>query len=466
MQNPQKPSRVLIIDDDSVFQMATKLAFKGIYEIRSAYNGDEALAILRNQAVEIVLLDIQMRTPDEGLKLIPKIRDLDPDLPIIMTSGMTDYESVREAMRLGASDYVGKSLEQEELLHAVQRQLENQKLKTRNQQKDFQARLEHKTHRLVGNSPSILALRKVIDKARASSFNVVITGETGTGKEVVARQLRKTLEDGTLEPFVAVDSATIQSTTAESQLFGHEKGAFTGADKSTKGIFEEASGGIVYFDEVANMPLSIQSKLLRVLQEKEVTRLGSNKPIPLDFRVVCATNRNLEEMVSKGEFKDDLLQRISVIPISIEPLRKRQEDIPELLAHFSKKHGRPDLKWSDDAIQCVRTYTWPGNVRELGNLVAFVITMAESNEIEISDLPPKFREGLRGSPAVENGTHGKSLYEQVADFEKQVLGRELESSQGNISRMALKLGMDRSHLYTKLKEHGLQSSRSAQKKSE
>lgn len=451
--------KVLIVDDDSLFHLATKAALKGLFDVRSAYNGDEALAILKNQQIEILLLDIQMRTADEGLRLIPQIKELESELPIVMTSGLTDFSSVREAMRLGASDYVGKNLEQAELIHAIQRQLENKKLKTANQQKDFQVRAEHRSHQLVGNCESIQKLRKMIDKARASAFNVVITGETGTGKEVVARLLRKTMSDGSLEPFVAVDSSTIQSTTAESQLFGHEKGAFTGAEKTTKGIFEEAAGGIVYFDEVANMPLHIQSKLLRVLQEKEVTRLGSTKPIALDFRVVCATNRNLEEMVAKGEFKDDLLQRISVIPLSIAPLRERSEDIPALLAHFSEKHGASHLHWTPEAIDCVRAYRWPGNIRELGNLVAFVITMCDSPEIEVSDLPPKFRESLIQKRETA-GPSDQSLYDQVAVFEKQVLGRELEATQGNISKMALKLGMDRSHLYTKLKEHGLYSKKS------
>ena len=254
-------------------------------------------------------------------------------------------------------------------------------------------------------------------------------------------------------PFVAVDSSTIQSTTAESTLFGHEKGAFTGADRQVKGVFEEADGGIVYFDELANMPIPIQAKLLRVLQEKEVTRLGSTKTLKLEFRVVCATNRNLEEMAARGEFKEDVLQRLNVLPIHLPSLRERAEDIPLLVSHFLKQNERTGLSFSDDALDVLKQYSWPGNIRELANVLAFTTTLVETDVIEIADLPPKLRDVSRPAPrSSETG-----FYEQVAQFESQLLTEAYSKYQGNISKMALGLGMDRSHLYTKLKEFGLHS---------
>lgn len=452
---------ILICDDDAAIHVGLKAALKGRHECKSAYNGDEALAILRNNPVTLILLDIQMRTPKEGLQLIPKLRQADPDVMIVMTSSLTDFETVREAMRLGANDYVSKSAEPNELLHAIERMLEKKSLIQRKEQQSFETRSGHREHVLVGESSPIRQLKKALEKIRSSGSNVVIWGETGTGKEVVARQLRKTLPDESLEPFVAVDAATIQSSTAESQLFGHEKGAFTGADKTQKGIFEEANGGIVYFDEIANMPLQIQAKLLRVLQEKEVARMGSSKVLKLEFRVICATNRNLEEMVSRGEFKDDLLQRLNVLPVNLPPLRERAEDVPLLVEHFVKKHttGQAPLTFTADAIKALKGYSWPGNVRELSNMVAYLVTMTEQPEVDVSDLPPKIRDLAAKTSRVSPGSEapGGSFYEQVGRLEREILAREYEKSGGNVSKLALNLGMDRSHLYTKLKEHGIHS---------
>ena len=293
---------ILICDDDKTFHLAVKHSLKGKYECRSAYNGDEALAIVRAQKIDLVLLDIQMRTPDEGLVYIPRLKDADPDLMIVMASGTTDFRTVRDAIRLGAVDYIPKSFDPDDLEHTLELVLQRRALERKNDRLNFEAVASLRKQVLVGESTPARELRKKIERMRASPANVVITGETGTGKEVVARLLRKTLPDGSLEPFVAVDSATIQGSTAESQLFGHERGAFTGAEKMSKGVFEEADGGVVYFDEIANMPLEIQAKLLRVLQEKEITRLGSPKTIALEFRVICATNRNLDELVREGKF--------------------------------------------------------------------------------------------------------------------------------------------------------------------
>ncbi|MDR3605745.1 MAG: sigma-54 dependent transcriptional regulator [Oligoflexia bacterium] len=452
------PARVLICDDDPIFHLALKQSLKGHFDCRSAYNADEAEAILRNHRVDIILLDVQMRTGDEGLRAIARLKAVEPEASIIMSSGLTDFETVRKAMILGASDYVVKDSDPETLIHSLQRILEKRKLVHRQEQQNFEVVSQQKRHILVGESKGIVALRRMIEKMRGSPANVVIFGETGAGKEVVARQLRGSLEDGSLAPFVSVDSSTIQSSTAESLLFGHEKGAFTGAERQVKGVFEEADGGIVYFDEIANMPLDIQAKLLRVLQEKEFTRLGSTRLIQSSFRVVCASNKDLEEMSKKGLFKDDLLQRLNVLPLSIPPLRERAEDIPLLVEHFK----RSEFVFAQSALDALKAYPWPGNVRELINVIAYVTTMAEENEIEEADLPPKIRDsaekrtaaGAQAEPDTESPTsHEESFYEQVARFERKILTQAYAQNAGNVSRMALRLGMDRSHLYTKLREH-------------
>ncbi|OFZ53225.1 MAG: hypothetical protein A2428_06190 [Bdellovibrionales bacterium RIFOXYC1_FULL_54_43] len=463
-----RPPQVLICDDDQLFHLAVKQSLKNVYACRSAYNTDEAIAILSKNPFDAILLDIQMRTSDEGLRAISRLKECDPDIAIIMSSGLTDFNAVREAMRLGATDYVVKDFEQNELTHVISRALERRSLLQRREQQNFEVLAQQRQHVLVGRSLHILALRKTIERIRQSPANAVITGETGTGKEVVARQLRRTLVDGSLAPFVAVDSATIQSSTAESLLFGHEKGAFTGAEKTTKGIFEEANGGIVYFDEISNMPLEIQAKLLRVLQEKEVVRLGSARVIQLSFRVICATNKDLDQMVREGKFKDDLLQRLNVLPIELAPLRQRKEDIPLLVEHFLSKQpaSAASLRFTPEAVDLLQSYSWPGNIRELGNLVSYLVAMVEGPEVDISDLPPKFRDAVRcpaNSPAPDPVPKDGTFYDRVAEFERGILADEYSKMKGNISRLALVLGMDRSHLYTKLREYRIHSGRSEEK---
>jgi DNA-binding NtrC family response regulator len=453
--------KILICDDDAIFHVCIKHMLKGQFDCKSAVNGDEALAIIKYQAIDILLLDVHLRSSEEGLHYIPKLLSVDPDLSIVMSSASTDFRTVKEAMRLGATDYVAKSFVAEELTHSLYQILERRALLRRKHQQNYETLTAQKRHLLVGESSQVQGLRKNIEKIRNSLANVVITGETGTGKEVVARLLRKTLPDGSLAPFIAVDSATIQSTMAESILFGHEKGAFTGAEKITKGIFEEAHEGTVYFDEISNMPLTIQSKLLRVIQEKEITRLGSSKVIKLNFRVICATNKDLDRMVKAGEFKDDLLQRLNVIPLHLPTLQERIEDIPLLVNHFVEKQASSckPLRFTEEAIQVLRSYSWPGNVRELENLIAYLSTMVEGNEIEPADLPPKFREAARAAATqtLEKNpeTDSPSFYQKVSKFESKLLSDAYRQHQGNISQLALTLGMDRSHLYMKLKEFGI-----------
>jgi len=453
--------QVLICDDDIAFQVAVKQSLKGTCECRSAHNGDEALVLLRKQRFDIVLLDVQMRSDDEGLRFIPKLKEADEDLTIVMASTVTDFRVVKEAMRLGATDYLAKEASPDEIVYAVLRILDKRRLAEKASRAEREAERSHRTKTMIGDSPSMQEIRRMVERLRRGDGNVLITGETGTGKEVVARQLRGQSADGALLPFIAVDASTIQSSTAESLLFGHEKGSFTGAERTQKGYFEEADGGIIYFDEIGNMPLDIQPKLLRAIQEQEIVRHGSTRPIPLQFRVVCATNMDLEEMAKAGRFKFDLYQRLNVLPIHLPPLRERKEDVPALLEYFARKRssGLRERTFTPAAIEILQAYSWPGNIRELESIVAYLFTMTDSPEIDSSDIPPKIRDAAFRAPkqtasAVASGS-AASFYERVARVEKEILSEEYARHDGNISKMAMQRGMDRSHLYTKLREHDL-----------
>ena len=447
MQNKPK---VLLCDDDRVYQLAIRSVLKNNFDISSAYHSDEAIAILKNRKFDFLILDIQMRTIREGLEALPRIKSIDEDLNVVILSGHKDFEMVREALRLGAVDYLSKDAGLDEIQITLQRVLERKKLVEKEARASSEILELQNQYQWVGSHPKVVEVLKLVERAKKSFANVLIEGETGTGKEVIARLLRKTLPDASLEPFVSVDSSTIHAQTAESILFGHEKGAFTGADSLRRGIFESANGGVVFFDEIGNMSLEIQSKLMRVIQEKEIVRLGSARAIPLEFRVVSATNKPLEALIRTGLFKDDLYQRLNVISIQIPPLRERKTDIPLLLEHFSKRFGSAakELQWSEEALEILNHYSWPGNVRELSNLVAYLYAVVDDNWVDVADLPSKFRASFSSVPSSE--IRG-SFYDRVAHYEREVLANEYRAHGGNISRMAFELGMDRSHLYTKLR---------------
>lgn len=446
MEQENIPTRILICDDDSLMRKTLSILLNPYGEVTATANTDEAKKVIQNKKFDLLILDIQMRTDREGIDAIPEIKKLDPELPIVILSGLKDLKTVRDAMKLGATDYLSKDFEPEEFEIAIERVLESSRLKLKDFQHRFetQSRLDHV--RLIGSSKVIQDSLRLIEKFKKSDANILITGETGTGKELVAQLLRKNNEKG-FEPFVAIDSATLNSGIAESILFGHEKGAFTGAEVSKKGLFEEANGGVIFFDEIANMPIAIQSKLLRILQEKEVLRIGSSRPIPLRFRVIAATNRDLEKMSEEGGFLHDLLQRLNVLPIHLPPLRDRQDDIPELVHYLlvqktAAQGSTPTI--SDEALTFLKHYQWPGNVRELSAMIDYSLALSDGGIIDVQDLHPKVR-------TAQTQKSGSSFYEQIENFEKGVLTLAYKNLEGNISRIAKELDMDRSHLYAKLK---------------
>ena len=456
--------KVLICDDNQNLHLAIKSTFSNELDIKSAYTSEEALIILKKNRVDLVLLDMEIEHERSGLEMIPKISDLQEDAKIIVFSGNQSFDIVKKALQLGASDYILKDAGVDELKHVLNKTITHQQTTRLNQQNQFELKKQHFSTSLIGNSAQIQKIKKQIEKAKNSPAPVIIFGETGTGKEVIARALRRTLPDQSLEPFIAVDSSTIQSSVAESMLFGYEKGAFTGADKTTRGLFEEANGGTLYFDELANMPLEIQNKLLRVVQEKEVLRIGSTKPISLDFRVICATNQNLEEMIKQGKFKEDLYQRLCVLQIDAPPLKERIEDIPDLLEFFAETHRGTQTKVSflPETIEQLKTYSWPGNVREISNLVLYLYTMLDGETVSPLDLPPKvLKNSTMGKlPEKLSGSHdSKNFYQMVGEFEQKFLQEKYSFFEGNVSKMATALEMDRSYLHGKLKSFGIHTAR-------
>ena len=456
--------KILVCDDNQTIHQAIKSTFNSEFDIKSAYTSEEALIILKKNHMDLVLLDMEIEHARSGLELIPKILELQDDTKIIIFSGQQSFEIVKKALQLGATDYILKDAAIDELKHVLNKTIQHQQTIRKNQQNQFELKKQHTSSPLIGDSPQIQKIKKQIEKAKSSPAPVIIFGETGTGKEVIARALRRTLSDQSLEPFIAVDSSTIQSSIAESMLFGYEKGAFTGAEKTTRGLFEEANGGTLYFDELANMPLDIQNKLLRVVQEKEVLRMGSTKPISLEFRVICATNQNLEELIKQGKFKEDLYQRLCVLQIDSSPLRERTEDIHFLLNYFSELHqgNQQKLTFLPETIDLLKSYSWPGNVREVSNLVLYLYTMMDELSVSPLDLPPKIIKNLTLTKAVTkspSGADSKSFYEAVDEFEQKFLKEKYSQFDGNVSKMAAELEMDRSYLHGKLKNFGIHTSR-------
>lgn len=446
-----KRTRLLVCDDDQLFWSTLRLALKSDYDLDYAASPEETWERLDKMApYALILLDLCFRTQDEGFALLPKIKARFPTLPVLIISGISSLEAVLQAMRLGATDYLPKEYGMEELKRQIRHALDRQSRVLAGAAAGLPAE-----HALIGRSHAIRELTGLVERIRTTSLNVVLFGEPGVGKEVIAHMLGRARAGEKSKPFVPVDSSTIPLSMAESYLFGHERGSFTGADRLHKGVFEQANGGVIYFDEIANMPYEVQAKLLRVLQEKEVLRIGSASPVRVEFRVICATNRDIESMSQSGQFRFDLFSRLNMVSMYIPPLRERIDDLPMLVAHFAERFAlsASPLQFSDAALEVMARYPWPANIRELSNLVQFLGVTCDHRLIEPQDLPSKLRSppSLRTSAAPDE----VGYYDRIRNFERKLLQREYEQHAGNVSRMAKALQMDRSHLFEKLKDLGI-----------
>ncbi len=465
--------RVLIVDDDESVRWVLKKALEkeGI-DVLLARDGQEAFAQLAEDNVALVLMDIRMPGMS-GFEALDRLKTEGRDVAVIIMTAQATMQNAIEAMRRGAYDYITKPFDLDEVNILVRKALDVRRL---SQEVDtLRAEVREKYEGgLIGNTPAMQEIYKTIGRVAESDATVLIHGESGTGKELVARAIHyHSKRSG--RPFVAVNSAAIPSELLESELFGHEKGAFTGAVARKIGKFEAAAGGTLFLDEIGDMSLSLQGKLLRVLQEKEFERVGGTEPIRTDVRVIAATHHNLEKMVRDGKFREDLFYRLNVIQINIPPLRKRKDDIIPLVEHFLQKHqagrGGPRKALTPETQKIMRAYDWPGNVRELENAVQRAITLSQGDKIFPDALPPQiFKPGQGVAITFENfleeklsdlvdrlgGLEQGDIYDMVIQrVEKPLITLVLRKTEGNQVRAANLLGINRNTLRKKIKELGI-----------
>jgi DNA-binding NtrC family response regulator len=444
--------RILVVDDEppQLEILRLILGSEG-YDVVTAGSGRGALAALRRQPFEVVLTDLKM--PDlSGIALLEEILREQPGTCVVLMTAHGSIDSAVEAMRKGAFDYLTKPLDREVLLLAVSRALERTRLLNENRRLREELRGRFRVENLVGAHGSMQEVFRVVHKVARSNSTVLIYGESGTGKELVARAIHVT-SDRRDRPFLAVNVAALPETILEAELFGYEKGAFTGADARKIGLFEHASGSTLFLDEVGELKRDLQVKLLRTLQEREVLRVGGTEPVPVDVRVVAATNRDLEREVREGRFREDLFYRLNVIPIVLPPLRERRTDIPLLVEHFLAKHGEPGRARviAPEALEALVVYSWPGNVRELESMVERMLLLADGDLVRLDDLPPAVRmrgRVLAGGLPIEIPEEGLDL----DGLERSLILRALDKCEGNVTRAARLLGLSRRTLQYRLEK--------------
>jgi DNA-binding NtrC family response regulator len=454
-----EPGPVAVVDDDPAARAIIRrfLEQEG-YQVVEHTSGRGALNALDGSMV--LCLDLGLGDMF-GLDVLRHVQAIDPSLPVVVVTGEDNVETAVSAMRGGAYDYLVKPIDRTKLKHAVRRAFERRQLSTSVASLRSELGSARFSSSVVGRSETMKDLARQVERVIDSDVAVAIYGESGTGKELIARAIHKNgrRTDG---PFVAVNCAAIPESLHESELFGHERGAFTGAVSIHKGRFEQALGGTLFLDEVAEMSASTQASLLRTLQERTIRRVGGSDEIPVDVRIVCATNRDLADEVKAGRFREDLYFRLVVFPITLPPLRERAEDISLLAAHFLKKHsrdvGREVSRVSPDALEALSRYRWPGNVRELENVVHRAMLSADNEELKLSDLPPHVRSSILSLvPAgIELPVSGASPDEVVPlkELERRAISRALRVALGNITKAAKMLGMGRATLYRKISESG------------
>lgn len=424
------------------------------YEVKSATNGEACLKIIRESPIDLVLLDIQMPGID-GIETLRRIREEVPRIPVVMMSAHGTIEKAVQSMKLGAYDFITKPFASDRLLVTINNALMNSSLKREVDELKMELRDRYQFENIIGQSGVMQEVFKAMEKVIDSNVTVLIQGESGTGKELIARAIHYHNKQRCNNPFVAVNCTALPESLLESELFGHEKGSFTGATGRRIGKFEMANGGTVFLDEIGLMTPATQAKVLRVLQEREFERVGGNELVKVDTRVISATNKDLEETVKKGEFREDLYYRISVFPIKLPPLRDRKEDIPILAAHFLTKYAEQEGKEiesiSPDALELLMAYHWPGNVRELENAIERAVVLANSPDILAKDLPTSVRSlGEKKIYEADN-----TLSSWIEKLEEEALRQALLECEGNISQTAKKLGIGRATIYRKAKKYGL-----------
>jgi two-component system, NtrC family, response regulator AtoC len=456
-------SQILLIDDESHNREAlTLLLTHAGYQVQPAASGEEALQILQETPFEIVITDLFLPGVS-GIDILKRVKEDSPYTNVILITGNASAETAVEAMKEGAFDYITKPLNFEKLKILVAKALEKSRLVAENLYLRQQLRGKYKFDRIIGNSPAMQQVFSRMEKIVHTDSTILILGESGTGKELVAKAIHFN-GPRREKPFIAINCGAIPAELLESELFGHARGSFTGAIADKPGKFEAANGGTIFLDEIGTMPMHLQMKLLRVLQEHEVERVGTSKRIKLDVRVISATNANIEDEVKRGAFREDLYYRLNVIPILLPPLRERREDIALLARHFllkiCKEMNRPLMSISPAAMQALEVYDWPGNVREMENVIERAVALTDGEIIEKSDLPADIGgiddESVPGLLCPKVTEDGVDMMRIIEAIERRMIAEALELSGGVKARAAGLLGINRTTLVEKIKRLALE----------
>jgi DNA-binding NtrC family response regulator len=450
---------ILVVDDEEVIRDPLRQVLEGAgYSVSLAEDGAVGLELARKGSFDAAIVDIMLPEMD-GLTLLDELRKVDPELVVLMITAFASVETAIEAMKKGAFDYVAKPYKHEELLHILRNGLNQRRLQDENRQLRSALKDQSRFTEIVGKSPKMLQVFQLVAQAAPSRSTILVVGESGTGKELVAKAIHAN-SPRTEKPFVVVNSGSLPHDLLESNLFGHVKGAFTGAVYAKKGLFELADKGTLFFDEIGNIPLETQAKLLRVMQEREFMRLGGVETIKVDVRVVAATNVDLRRAVDEGRFREDLYYRLNVIAVPLPPLRHRKEDIPALVQHFAEKYSKENGKTVEgvtpEVMQTLMDYDWPGNVRELENVVERGVVLATGPLIGTELVP----EHVRSSPSfhipqVSVPPEGINLREVIGHFEKRLIESTLEATGGVQKDAARLLGLKPTTLNEMIKRHSI-----------
>ncbi|HEX6271860.1 MAG TPA: sigma-54 dependent transcriptional regulator [Polyangiaceae bacterium] len=448
MEHPRSRSRVLVVEDDDETRSALSDALEDLgHQVKSEPCAESALTALEHEDVDAVLTDVRMPGMG-GIELCRRLSGDRPNVPVVVMTAYGDVDSAVGALRAGAFDFITKPFSVDGVAEVLDNALDRGRSAPPVQRLSSAEVADDSFHGLVGSSPAMRALHHQIGRAAATDSTVLVTGESGTGKELVARAIHRA-SDRSGGPFVAVSCAAVPHEILEAELFGHEKGAFTGAVQARIGLFEQASGGTLFLDEIGDMPIDLQPKLLRVLQERRVRPLGASREVLLDTRIVAATNRDLEQAVRSGQFREDLHFRIKVLHLHLPPLRERERDVLELAQHFLPRTGDQMPSLTPEAEQQLIGYDWPGNVRELENAMRAAVALASTGQIGLEELPTTVR--TRRGPTVP-ATERPTTLEEV---ERRHIEIVLKAVGWNKARAARKLGIDRATLYRKLSRFGL-----------
>jgi DNA-binding NtrC family response regulator len=452
---------VLIIDDEEVLQdVLTVLLRKEGHQTHSAYSGEEGLEMLDREEIDLVLLDL-MLPGMHGMQVLREMRRKHPDVVVVVITAFSSIESAIAAMREGAFHYSPKPFKNEEVLLTLRKGLEQRRLTNENRSLREQLRQRFGFDNIIGKGKPMQQVYELIQLAAPAKSNILILGESGTGKELVAKAIHHHSRRAH-GPFVTVNSGSMPADLLESNLFGHLRGAFTGAVANKKGLFEMASGGSIFFDEIGNIPIDTQSKLLRVIQEREFMRLGGIETIKVDVRIIAATNADLDSMVQQGGFREDLFYRLNVITLTLPPLRKRTEDIPLLaqhfLAHYARENEKVIREISPQAMEAMLDYHWPGNVRELENVIERAVVLSSGESLGVDLLSPSVRNPeSAGLPPPVLPANGIAFKEAVSEYERQIIIKALQASNGVQKRAAELLQVKPTTLHEMMKRLNISS---------